>query len=132
MLEPADGAASTTVFFDGSCPLCRREISVYQRAIASTPIIWVDVSAERAASMAGRSCGELMERFHVQRADGVMLSGAPAFIALWRVFPAWRWLGKLGSLPGMPPLLELLYRGFLHVRPAIQWLFKKFDTPRQR
>ena len=132
MPRPADGAASMTVFFDGSCPLCRREISVYQRTIASTPIIWVDVSAERTVSMAGRSCGELMERFHVQRADGVMLSGAAAFIALWLLFPAWRWLGKLGSLPGMLPLLELLYRGFLHVRPVIQWLFKKFDTPTQQ
>lgn len=132
MRTPVAGTGSTTVFFDGSCPLCRREISVYQRATPSAPIDWVDVSATGSASMAGRSCGELMARFHVRNADGVMLSGAAAFVALWLLFPSWRWLGRLGSLPGMHPVLESLYRGFLYIRPGIQRLFKRFDASAQR
>jgi predicted DCC family thiol-disulfide oxidoreductase YuxK len=125
-------AASTIVFFDGSCPLCRREISVYRRATPLTPIEWVDVSATGSASIAGRRCGDLMARFHVQTADGAMLSGAAAFVALWLLFPGWRWLGMLGSLPGMRHVLELLYRAFLQVRPGIQWLFRKLASDTRR
>ncbi|MES2755946.1 MAG: DUF393 domain-containing protein [Pseudomonadota bacterium] len=125
-------AASTIVFFDGSCPLCRREISVYRRAMPSAPIEWVDVSARQFASIAGQRCGDLMARFHVQTADGAMLSGAAAFVALWRLFPGWRWLAKLGSLPGMRHVLELLYRAFLQLRPGVQWLFRKFESGKRR
>lgn len=128
MPSSASPTASTTVFFDGSCPLCRREISVYRRLVPTSPVDWVDVSADAAPAVAGRTCGELMARFHVRTADGVMRSGAAAFVSLWLLFPGWRWLGKFGSLPGMAFLLELLYRGFLHIRPGIQWLFKKFAS----
>ena len=120
--------ASTTVYFDGSCPLCRREISVYRRAVSSAPIEWIDVSANAGSELAGRSCGELMTRFHVRTAQGEMLSGAAAFVALWLLYPGWRWLGRFGSLPGMPPVLEVLYRGFLRLRPRLQRLAKRFDA----
>ncbi|WP_426191001.1 thiol-disulfide oxidoreductase DCC family protein [Massilia sp. DWR3-1-1] len=130
MLPPANTSTSTstTVYFDGSCPLCRREISVYRRAVPAAPIDWVDVSAADGADVGGARCGDLMARFHVRTAQGVMLSGAAAFIALWLLFPGWRWLGKFGMLPGMRPVLELAYRGFLRVRPRMQWLARKFDT----
>ena len=118
--------AGATVFFDGSCPLCRREIRVYQNAVATIPIQWVDVSADAPGLRAG--CGELMSRFHVQTADGRLLSGAAAFVSLWLLFPGWRWLGKFGSLPGMTHVLELAYRSFLLVRPGIQWLFRKIEA----
>lgn len=126
MPSPTSPAASTTVFFDGSCPLCRREISVYRHLVPATPIDWVDVSAGDAATTTGRTCGELMARFHVRTADGAMLSGAAAFVSLWLLFPGWRWLGKFGALPGMTPVLELVYRVFLRMRPTIQWMFRRF------
>ena len=72
-----------------------------------------------------------MARFHVQTKEGAMLSGAAAFVALWLLYPSWRWLGKLGSLPGMQALLELLYRGFLRLRPGIQWLVRQFATAKR-
>ena len=118
--------ATATVFFDGSCPLCRRDISVYQKAVASIPIQWVDVSADAPGLSTG--CGELMSRFHVRTADGNLLSGAAAFVSLWLLFPGWRWLGKFGSLPGMTHVLELAYRSFLLVRPGIQWIFRKIEA----
>lgn len=101
---------------------------MYQRATPSMPIQWVDVSAVGSQAVAGRSCGDLMARFHVRTANGVMLSGAAAFVSLWLLFPGWRWLGRVGSLPGMQYVLERLYRAFLHVRPALQWLLRKIDA----
>lgn len=128
MNAPVNQHAPVSVFFDGSCPLCQREVRMYQKMSSSVPIRWIDVSSSLQENTTGRSCAELMSRFHVRTADGVLLSGARAFIALWLLFPGWRHLGRLGSLPLMPAILELAYRGFLLIRPAMQWIFRKIDS----
>jgi hypothetical protein len=61
-----------------------------------------------------------MARFHVRLQDGRLLSGAAAFVALWLVMPGWRCLGRIARLPGVTLILELAYRGFLHLRPSLQ------------
>lgn len=124
----ANKPASVSVFFDGSCPLCRREVRMYQKMSSSVPIRWIDVASHLEENTTGRSCAELMSRFHVRTADGALLSGARAFIALWLLFPGWRHLGRLGSLPLMPAILEFAYRGFLLIRPGMQWIFRKVDS----
>ncbi len=61
----------------------------------------------------------LMARFHVRRADGALLSGAAAFVSLWSQLPRWRLVSYAAGLPGATLLLEMIYRLFLPVRPAI-------------
>ena len=39
-----DEKPELTVYYDGSCPLCRREIALYQGLQSLHPIRWVDVS----------------------------------------------------------------------------------------
>ncbi len=63
-----------------------------------------------------------LARFHVRRDDGVVFSGAEAFVKLWATLPGWRWLARLARLPGMLWLMERSYRGFLRIRPALQRL----------
>lgn len=126
------GAAATcppglTVLYDGSCPLCRREISVYRGARASQPLSFSDVSVPTLVPPTGIGVEALMARFHVQHADGRLESGARAFIALWALLPGWRWLARLGRVPGMTPLMEWAYQGFLRVRPAFQALARRWD-----
>jgi hypothetical protein len=36
-------------------------------------------------------------------------------------------LGRLGALPGMTPVLEVFYKGFLRIRPRIQRLVRGLD-----
>lgn len=121
------GSEPLTVMFDGACPLCRREIGVYQALSPLEPVAWLDVSATT-ASLSAQDRARYMARFHVRLRGGQLLSGAAAFVALWQTMPGWRWLGRLGSLPGVTAVLELLYRGFLHLRPGIQRLVLKLDT----
>lgn len=64
-----------------------------------------------------------MARFHVIAPDGQVLSGAAAFIEVWRGLPGWRWLARPADLPGVEPVLEVTYRAFLKVRPAMVRLF---------
>ena len=117
------------VLYDGACPLCRREIGVYQGLSSSCPITWTDVSRPDAPLPAGHTQRELMARFHVRQADGQVLSGAAAFVALWAALPGWRWLARLARLPGVTPLMELGYRGFLRLRPRMQRVAAAFETP---
>lgn len=128
--DPAQpNGAGLTVLFDGSCPMCRREIGMYRGLNASCPINWLDVSAPLALPIDETTRARYMARFHVREADGRLLSGAAAFVALWRKLPGWHWLARLASLPGVTPLLELMYRSFLPLRPRLQRLARAFDTP---
>ena len=118
---------SLTVLFDGACPLCRREIGVYRALESAQPVAWLDVS-QASLDLAPQDRMRYLARFHVRQADGSLLSGAAAFVALWRVMPGWRWLARFASLPGVTPALELMYRGFLRIRPGIQRLVRAWDV----
>jgi predicted DCC family thiol-disulfide oxidoreductase YuxK len=111
------------VLHDGSCPLCRREIALYRAADRAGAVDFRDVSRiDPGQAVCGLTREVAMARFHVVTADGRTLSGAAAFIALWRVLPGWRWLGRIAIVPGLPWLLERAYRAFLPVRPLLQRL----------
>ena len=116
------GAAGNTteVLFDGACPLCRREIALYQRLPTKAAIDWVDVSAADFQPPAGMSKETLLRRFHLRTPEGVLLSGAAAFVFVWAHLPGWRWLARLAKLPGMLWLMEQSYRAFLIFRPSLQ------------
>ena len=110
---------TTTVWYDGACPLCRAEIAWVRRLDRAHRIAWVDVASTDAACPIDR--GALLRRFHA-RADGQVYNGAAAFAAMWRAIPALRPLGLAARNPVVLALLERLYRGFLRVRPRLQRL----------
>ena len=113
----------STVFFDGSCPLCRAEIGYYRRKDQTGALCFVDVSEAGAATPEGITQQRAMERLHVGARDGRVLSGAAAFVEVWTRLPKWRWAAKTASLPGALAALELVYRMFLPVRPFISRVF---------
>jgi predicted DCC family thiol-disulfide oxidoreductase YuxK len=116
-----------TVFYDGSCPLCRREIGLYQGSDGAEGIRFCDVSNNAAVLPGNLSRSDAMARFHVTDQNGYTKSGARAFIALWLALPRWRWIGRLASIPPLPFLLEGAYRSFLLVRPAVQKLVRRYE-----
>ncbi|WP_257165383.1 thiol-disulfide oxidoreductase DCC family protein [Bradyrhizobium sp. SRS-191] len=115
----APESAQSTVYFDGSCPLCRAEIGYYGRTDQAGALCFVDVSQPGAETPEGLTQGQAMARFHVRARDGRLLSGAAAFVEVWRRLPRWRWAARVASLPGALAVLELGYRLFLPVRPLI-------------
>jgi len=129
MTAPAD---KPTVFFDGSCPLCRAEIDLYRRQDGEQRLCFVDVSRSEAPPAPGLTAGEAMARFHVREADGTLRSGAAAFVALWAHVPGWRWLARIARLPGVTAVLEGAYRLFLPVRPFLSRTFGRWQARRAR
>jgi len=107
-----------TVYFDGACPVCRAEITHYQRQRGAEAIAWVDASScDEAALGPGLDRAVVLSRFHVRGADGSLAAGAAAFIAIWRRLPAFAWLATLASFRPVLAVLEAGYRVFLRVRP---------------
>ena len=113
----------STVFFDGSCPLCRAEIGYYRRRDQASALCFVDVSETGAATPEGVTPQRALERFHVRARAGRILSGAAAFVEVWTRLPKWRWAARAASLPGALAAMELGYRMFLPVRPFIARVF---------
>ena len=106
-----------TVFFDGACPLCRREIGFYQRRHSLSDVSWVDVSDCSQSDLPnGLTREQVLARFHVILPDDSVHSGPRGFGVIWTRMKGFSWLGKMLQLDGLQPVLELLYRGFLIVR----------------
>lgn len=62
---------------------------------------------------------KLLARFHA-RENGIVLSGAAAFAAMWRAIPMLKPLGWLARMPIVLTMLEKLYLVFLRYRPRLQ------------
>lgn len=123
--EPVNECANiTTVYYDGSCPLCRAEIAHYRSCRGAEAVDFVDVSGPDAAPGSDLTRREAMARLHVRLPDGRLVSGAEGFLAVWRALPGWRWLARIGSLPLVLPVLEIGYRMFLPVRPLLSRVFR--------
>ena len=121
--SPMVQAKRLTVFYDGACPLCRREIDFDRRRKGAQSLDWVDVSRCAGDTVApGLSKAEAMARFHVKRADGELASGGLAFAQLWAALPGFRPLGLVLQWPPLAWLVERGYRLFLKVRPRLQAL----------
>ena len=116
----------TEVFFDGACPLCRREISLYKRLDKVGSVNWVDVSVQ-APEDSRLDREELLRRFHIKNKNGQIFSGAKAFFELWRELPGWKWLGRMGKYTLVVKFAEMVYIGFLKVRPLMQRFAAAFE-----
>jgi 3-demethoxyubiquinol 3-hydroxylase len=131
-MKPQESCDQITVLYDGSCPLCRREIAHLQGLAErqeQSSLCFVDISKPgRFASEYAVDRAALLARFHVQCADGSLLHGAAAFVEMWRHLPGWRWLARLAQLPGMLTVMAWAYRGFLRVRPRLQAIARFFET----
>ena len=110
-------AAIATVFYDGSCSLCRREIAHYRRRRGSSQLIWVDITKEPDMLAAhGLKRQAAMARFHVLDAAGKWQTGARGFVELWSHLPAYRWLANCIRYLRLVSTLEWLYTHFARWR----------------
>jgi predicted DCC family thiol-disulfide oxidoreductase YuxK len=116
---PVSQRRDVTVWYDGECPLCLREIRLMRRLDKRDAIEFIDVHD-------GLDCPldpmVLLARFHAREGQGVPVSGAAAFAAMWRAIPLLRPLGLLARNPVVLAVLEQAYRMFLRFRPRLQRL----------
>lgn len=114
------------VWFDGGCPLCRREIALMRRLDRKGVIDFVDLDVGGVDCPIDRA--DLLGRFHALE-DARLVSGAAAFAAMWRAIPLLRPFGLAARSPIMLAGLERLYVAFLRIRPRLQRIAGRFEPP---
>ena len=66
-----NGGAKPVVFYDGGCPMCRREIEHYRRIERTRRRLWLVISREPGTvSCYGLTVEQAMQRFHFLDARG--------------------------------------------------------------
>ena len=112
--------ADLTLYFDGACPLCRREIGLLRRLDRRGRIAFEDVSPEGAQPSCLVDRAALLERFHAKLPNGEVVSGARAFTEAYARVPGLGWARALGRFGPTRTMLDWLYARFLRVRPRLQ------------
>lgn len=106
-----------SVFYDGKCGVCRREMAHYRKVAPAGIFEWVDIMQEpRPALPSGLSLPLALQVLHVQDARGALHSGLDAFFVIWNSLPRYRWLYRLLRLPGVYFLARKVYELFASVR----------------
>ena len=94
-----------TVLYNGSCPICSKEIGHYQKTCAD--IQYEDLNQTDLTTWAVDK-ETAMRRLHV-RAYGRVFTGVDAFLQIWMNIPRYRRLATFVSLPGVYGLASALY-----------------------
>ena len=92
-----------TIFFDGACGVCSKEISYY-RSIADKRILFVNIAGvDFDAASFGKTNDEFQEKLHARDASGQYFTGVEAFRKLWDALPSplYPLLSTLVGLPGI-------------------------------
>ncbi|WP_051710336.1 thiol-disulfide oxidoreductase DCC family protein [Andreprevotia chitinilytica] len=100
-----------TVYHDGSCPICNREIAVMKRLNRKQHVMFVDISATGFdPAPTGKTLAELNAKLHVYGDDGQLHLGLDAMRAIYRTLG----LGPLITLTELPGLRGLLDSAYAH------------------
>jgi predicted DCC family thiol-disulfide oxidoreductase YuxK len=93
------------VFYDGACPLCRREIELLRRKDKQQRILFTDITDPKfdPASI-GVAWATLMARIHGRLPDGTLIEGVEVFRRLYAAVG----FGSLVALTRLPVVTELL------------------------
>ncbi len=89
----------TTVFYDGSCPLCQAEAGLYRNRDSNEKQRLVDVSVLDADLPMKLDPISATTRFHVMSHVDHFLSGAAAFADVWNQIPVWRLAARIAAWP---------------------------------
>lgn len=108
----------TRVLYNDTCPICSFEIDAYRRrAIQEGLPLQFDTLDQ--AAMWGIGPEQAARRLHVLQ-GGKVLSGVPAFRALWAEMPHLQWLARLTGRPFIGAAAVTLYDKLL--APVLYWM----------
>lgn len=95
-----------TLYFDGRCPLCRREVGLL-RKLADDTLGFQDIHTVTDPALPSQQ--DLLLSLHLRRANGAMVRGLEANVAVWQ-HTAFGFIWKLLLLPGVRVLANRLYQ----------------------
>jgi predicted DCC family thiol-disulfide oxidoreductase YuxK len=96
------------VYFNNSCNICRAEINLYKKQNIKD-IEWIDITDNKSAEIETQKNNKtLLRRLHVKEGNNI-ISGAEAFLLVWKKIPKYKFLYNFFKLPIIFSLFELIY-----------------------
>ncbi|MFT6327010.1 MAG: putative DCC family thiol-disulfide oxidoreductase YuxK [Crocinitomicaceae bacterium] len=109
-----------TIFYDGSCGLCKREIAHYQKLDKLGLIEWINIiSAQDELKDNGIRFVDAMAIIHGLNERGEVVRGVDNFMMIWRKLPQYSWLARVISGLRLQPIIQWCYLHFAN------WRFKR-------
>ena len=109
-----------TVFYDGQCGLCNKEIDHYKKISPRGIFQWRDISnSEVALRQLGIAPIDALKLLHAVDAEKQLHIGVDAFILIWVQLKRWRLLAAFVALPVVRQMVDIGYRAFA------RWRFKR-------
>ena len=106
-----------TVFYDGACPVCVKEMHQYQRFEKSGQVIWFDITGQEDWLLAHKiNPDDALLELHVLTSTGEIVKGVEAFILLWQRAPLFRPLAWIASFPLIKAFIKRSYGWFTRRR----------------
>ncbi len=96
---------NASLYFDGTCSLCSKEISVLKR-LSNDRINFVDIHQTKDKELP--STNSMLKRLHLRKADGQWLVGLDANVYAWAQTP-YGFLFKILRIWPIRPFADLIY-----------------------
>ena len=110
----------TTIYFDGLCHLCSREINHYRKMAGADRLEFKDITATGFdAAGEGLDPKEIHRVMHVRAANGELRRGVDAFVEIWSNLDKMRWLVPWARRAPLKQVLNLGYIAFAAIRPLL-------------
>jgi len=101
-----------TLYFDGDCPLCKREINFLRKITPKDKVSYKDISEDNfKEDEHGKSCSKLMAEIHAKTSKGEWLIGMEAFRAVYSYTP-YSFIFNLTNLPILKQCFDFAYKIF--------------------
>ena len=114
-----------TVFYDGKCGFCRREIHFYQKIAPSGVFHWCDITLdETELNKHGITIDAAMASLHAINGSGQIICGFDSFLLIWSQLPYFRLLAFLLQFPPMKWVMSFAYQRFAKWRAKRQTICK--------
>ena len=113
----SNNSSLITVFYDGACGLCSKEINHYRKIAPPDVFNWQDITkCDSQLKAEGITLADGLKLLHAKNTDGTIHIGVDAFILIWQQLNRWRILAVLVSIPGVRQIVDFAYRSFANRR----------------
>jgi predicted DCC family thiol-disulfide oxidoreductase YuxK len=113
---PTSSQPTVEVFYDGDCPLCRREIDMLRRWDKHQRILFTDIAEESFdPALLGKTHSELMAQIHGRLPTGEWIIGVEVFRQLYSAVGL-GWIVRWTRLPIVRQILDAAYQFFARYR----------------
>ncbi|EWG99923.1 thiol-disulfide oxidoreductase DCC family protein [Halomonas sp. BC04] len=128
--ETLAAKAPVTLYHDGHCPLCQREVAWLARHPHRGRVDLVDIQApDFDPGPLGKRFADMMGKLHARDAKGRWFIGMDASRALYAVL-GYRRLVWLSTLPGLSAVMDGGYRWFARRRVRLgRWVARRRKSP---